>query len=67
MGVGKDGKVEVHGDVTVDRSGIGMVDNDWKCIWDDSRVSVEEDVGVGEVMSLVGLADGIWSEVVLSD
>ena len=28
MGVGKDGKVEVHGDVTVDRSGIGMVDGD---------------------------------------
>ena len=25
MGVGEDGKVEVHGDVTVDRSGIGMV------------------------------------------
>ena len=67
MGVGKDGKVGVHGDVTVDRSGSGMLDGGWNCIWDDCRVSVEEDAGVGEVMSLVGLADDIWSEVVLSD
>ena len=67
MGVGEDGKVGVHGDVTVDRSGSGMVDGGWNCIWDDCGVSVEEDAEVGEVMSLVGLADGIWSEVVLSD
>ena len=44
-----------------------MVDGGWNCIWDDCGVSVEEDAEVGEVMSLVGLADGIWSEVVLSD
>ena len=28
---------------------------------------VKEDAEVGEVMSLFGLADGIWSEVVLSE
>ena len=33
---------------------------------DDCRVSDEEDSEVGEVKSLVGLLDGIWSEVVLS-
>ena len=66
MGVGKDGKVGVHGDVTVDRSGSGMLDGGWNCIWDDCGVSVEEDAEVGEVMSLVGLTDEIWSEVVLS-
>ena len=67
VGVGKDGKVGVHGDVTVDRSGSGMVDGGWNCIWDDCGVSNEEDAEVGEIMSLVGLADGIWSEVVLSN
>ena len=67
VGVKKDGKVGVHGDVTVDRSGSGMLDGGWNCIWDDCGVSVEEDAEVGEVMSLVGLADDIWSEVVLSD
>ena len=67
MGVGEDGKVEIHGDVTIDRSGIGMVNVGWNCIWDDCGVSVEEDAEVGEIMSLVGLADGIWSEVILSD
>ena len=65
--VGKDGKVGVHGDVTVDRSGSGMLDGGWNCIWDDCGVSVEEDAEVGEVMSLIGLADYIWSEVVLID
>ena len=44
-----------------------MVDGGWSCIWDDCGVLVEEDVEAGEIMSLVGLADGIWSEVVLSD
>ena len=44
-----------------------MVDGGWNCIWDDCEVSVEEDAEVGEIMSLVGLADDIWSEVVLSD
>ena len=67
VGVGEDGKVGVHGDVTVDRSGSGMVDGGWNCIWDDCGVSDEEDAEIGEVMSLVGLADEIWSEVVLSD
>ena len=36
-----------------------LVDNDY-------RVSDEEDAEVVEVMSLVGVADGVWSEVVLS-
>ena len=44
-----------------------MLDGGWNCIWDDCGVSVEEDAGVGEIMSLVGLADDIWSEVVLSN
>ena len=38
MGVGKDGKVGVHGDVTVDRSGSGMLDGGWNFSWDDCRV-----------------------------
>ena len=67
VSVGEDGKVGVHGDFTLDRSGSGMVDSGWNCIWDDCRVSVEEDAEVDEVMSVVGLADDIWSEVVLSD
>ena len=67
MGVGEDGKVAVYGDVTVDRSGSWMLDGGWNFIWDDCGVPVEEDAEVGEVMSLIGLADGIWSEVVLSD
>ena len=29
MGVGEDGKVGVHGDVAVDRSGCGMLDGGW--------------------------------------
>ena len=66
VGVGEDGKVAVYGDVTVDRSGSWMLDGGWNFIWDDCGVPVEEDAEVGEVMSLVGLADGIWSEVVLS-
>ena len=64
MGVGEDGKVAVNGDITVDRS--GMVDGGWNCIWDDCGVSVEQDAEVGAVMSLVGLAEDIQSEVVLS-
>ena len=67
MGVGEDGKVGVYGNVTVDRSGSGMLHGGWNFIWDDCGVPVEEDAEVGEVMSLVGLTDGIWSEVVLSD
>ena len=67
MGVGQDGQVGIHGDVTVDRSGSGMLHGGWKFSWYDCGVSVEEDAEVGEVISLVGLADGIWSEVVLSD
>ena len=31
------------------------------------KLSVEENVEFGEVMILVGLVDGIWSEVILSD
>ena len=67
VGVGEDGRVGVHGDVTVDRGGSGMLDGGWNFSWDDCGVSVEEDAEIGEVMSLVGLADEIWSEVVLSD
>ena len=61
----EDGKVGVHGDVTVDRSGSGMLDGGWNFSWDDCALSDEEYTEVDEVMSLVGLADGIWSEVVL--
>ena len=43
-----------------------MLDDGWNFSWDDCRVLDEEDAEVGEVISLVGLADGIWSEVVLS-
>ena len=67
VGVGEDGKVGAHADVTVDRNGSGMLDGGWSFSWDDCRVSVEEDVEVGKVMSSVALTDGIWSEVVLSD
>ena len=42
-----DRKVGVHGDVTVDRSGSGMLDGGWNFSWDDCAV-------VGQVMSLVG-------------
>ena len=67
VGVREDGKVGVHGHVTVDRTGGGMLDGGWNCIWDDCRGSVEEDPEVAAAMSYVGLADDIWSEVVLSD
>ena len=66
MGVREDGKLGVYGDVAVDRSGSGMVNGGWNFSWDKSGVSDEEDAEVGEFMSLVGLADGILSEVVLS-
>ena len=67
MGVGEGGKVGVCGDFTMDRSGSEILDGDWNFNWDDCRISVQEDAEVGEVMSLVDLADGIWSEVDLSD
>ena len=51
MRVGEDRKVGVHGDVTVDKSGSGMLDGGWNFSWDDCAV-------VGQVMSLVGLTDG---------
>ena len=41
MGVGKDGKVAVYGNVTVDRSGSWMLDGGWNFIWDDCGVPVE--------------------------
>ena len=63
VGVGEDGKVEGYGDVTADRSGSGMLDGGWNFIWEDCGVLIEEDAEVGEVVSLVGLTDGIWSEV----
>ena len=53
MGVEQDGKVEVHGDVTVDRSRSWMLDGGWNFSWDDCAVPVEDEE-VGEVMSLVG-------------
>ena len=36
-----------------------MLDGGWNFSWDDFWVSDSEDAEVGEVMSLVGLADGI--------
>ena len=66
MGVGEDGKLGIYGDVTVERSGGGMLDWGWHFSWDDGGVSNEEGVEVGEVMILVSLADVIWSAVVLS-
>ena len=51
MRVGEDGKVGVHGDVTVDRSGSEMLDGGWNFSWDDCGVSNEENAEVGEVMS----------------
>ena len=63
VGVGEDGKVGVYGDVTVGRSGSGMLDGSWNFSWDECGVSDKEDTEVGEVMSLVGLADDIWSKV----
>ena len=59
VGVGEDAKVVVYGDVTVDRSGSWMLDGGGNFIWEDCGGPVEEDVEVGEVMSLTGLADGI--------
>ena len=38
MGVGQDGKVGAHGDVTVDKSGSGMLDGGRNFSWDDCRV-----------------------------
>ena len=63
VGVGEDGKVGVYGDVRVGRSESGMLDGSWNFSWDDCGVSDKEDAEVGEVMSLVDLADDIWSEV----
>ena len=65
MGVEQDGKVEVHGYVTVDRSRSGMLDGGWNFSWDDCGVSVEDEE-VGEVMSLVGFLvrhnlNGFWN------
>ena len=44
-----------------------MLDGGGNFIWEDCGGPVKEDVEVGEVMSLIGLADGLWSEFVLSD
>ena len=65
-GKGENRKVGGHGDFTVDRSESGMLDVGWNFSWDDCGISDEEDTKVGEVISLVGLLDDIWSEVVLS-
>ena len=62
VSVGEDGKVGVHGDVTVGRSGSGMLDGSWNFSWDDSRVSVEKDAEVGEVTSLVGFLVSILTK-----
>ena len=43
-----------------------MLDGGSNFSWDDCAVSDEEQAEVDEVMNLVDLADGIWSEVVLS-
>ena len=65
MGIGEDGKLRVHRDVTVDRSGSRMLDGGWSFSWDDCGVLDEKDTDVG--MSLVGLAEDIWSKVVLKE
>ena len=44
-----------------------MLDGGWNFVWDGCGVSVEEDAEVGKVMRLIGLADGIWSDIVLND
>ena len=59
MGIGEDGKLRVHRDVTVDRSGSRMLDGGWSFSWDDCRVLDEKDTDAG--MSLVGLAEDKWS------
>ena len=61
MGVEQDGKVEVHGDVTVDRTRIRMLDGGWNFRWDDCGVSVEDEK-VDEVMSLVGFLVSILTK-----
>ena len=66
MGVGEVGNVGVHGYVTGDRSGDGILDCGWSFSRDDCGVSDEENTEVDEVSSLVGLVDSIWSAVVLN-
>ena len=53
VGEEEDGKVGVHWDVTLDRSGSRMLDGGWNSNLDDCRVSVEEDADLGEVMRLL--------------
>ena len=65
VGVRDDGNVWVHGDDTGDRIGGEILDCSWNFSWDDCRVLDEEDTEVDGAMSLVGLGEDIWSEVVL--
>ena len=73
VGVGEDGKVGVYGDVTVDRSGSGMLDGGWNFIWDHCGDAVNVfDFGgaVGELsknfwcfgLKGVAVADSDWNE-----
>ena len=43
-----------------------MLDVGWNFSWDDCRDSNEENAEIGGVMSSIGLANGLWSEVILS-
>ena len=43
-----------------------MLDVGWNFSWDDCRGSNEENAEIGGVMSSIGLANGLWSEVILS-
>ena len=56
MGVGEDGKVGVHGDVTVDRNGSRMLDGGWNCIEMTAEYQLKK---MQRLVSLVGLADDI--------
>ena len=52
VGVRKDGKIGVYGDLTVDISGSGMLDDGWNFSWDDYGVSDEEAVEIVELLKL---------------
>ena len=59
VSVAEDGKLGVHGGITVNRSGSGMLDGGWNLSWDDGGVLDEEDTEVGDVISLLGLVDDV--------
>ena len=58
--------MEIHRDVTLDRTRNRIVDAGGNFSWDYYSVSDEEDTEAGEVASLIGLANDIRSEVNLN-